>query len=44
MTSIGLNGVGPARMRLKNRALTMASSAALMAAFAPGMIGTAKAQ
>ena len=34
----------PAGTPFKQRALTMVSSAALMAAFAPGMIGTAQAQ
>ena len=34
----------PASTSLKQRALTMVSSAALMAAFAPGAIGAAQAQ
>jgi iron complex outermembrane receptor protein len=46
MISIELNTVAsaPARTHFKNRALTMASTAALMAAFAPGAIGAAQAQ
>jgi len=45
MISIAMNGAANAtRMPVKRRALTMASTAALMAAFAPGLVGTARAQ
>ena len=46
MISTKLNIVvrAPARSHFKSRALTMASTAALMAAFAPAVIGTAQAQ
>jgi len=45
MTSLELHTVANSLARKhKNRALTMASTAALMAAFAPGVIGSAEAQ
>jgi iron complex outermembrane receptor protein len=43
-TAINAVACPPARSGLKRRALSMASTAALMAAFAPGMIGAAHAQ